>query len=731
MGSIGMTDQHKKSSRLPVPDSGAQATKTVQLLLIALRCWWKVATPIGILMAVGAGCLVVYLVKPNYTASTWIQINNQSDSLLPQRSAQDPQKFVQNLLELMRSPPVLESVASLPEVAATPELNSAGDSAQALRDRLKIRAQGKSDYFVMEFTSVIPERAALVVNEVAKSFLEAHRRSESRHSERTIQLLQEQQAAQREIVQSQRDTLTDSSIRLTGKNPFAAEAKDGALQPRNPLAEIQSQLVAVEFEHAVLKVRIQASVERLKSESFTPPLSQVERLLDASQGLGTIRQRIAETQAKMKQHEATSANLQKNSLYDALRKQLADDTALLEKSLTEDRTRITEDWEKSARLARQDEISAMKQDLQGHEHTIQFLQEKLTSGIKSQKEYKGGTLDLEFLRADYERSSKIYERISDRILSLKMEQRWPDRVEIYKEAVIPMGPDEAIPYKMVGLAGLAAFFFPFGIAVAVEWFFRRVSSRDQLESLGFLMVVGEVPELPRAAKRGQRARSRPNRSLQLFEESVDGLRTYLMLADSMRGLQVLAVTSAVSREGKTSLAAQLAVSIASATREPTLLIDGDLRSPEIHDIFAVDSSPGLAEVLKGDQLAEDVIEVEFSDHLHLLTAGSLSTSPHQLLGNGRFSAVLDHLRTMYRHIIVDTPPILPASEALVIARAADAAVLCVRRDFSRMDQATEAFCRLETAGVKVAGVVLNGIPLQSYARRYGGYYYSRRVETAP
>jgi Mrp family chromosome partitioning ATPase len=105
----------------------------------------------------------------------------------------------------------------------------------------------------------------------------------------------------------------------------------------------------------------------------------------------------------------------------------------------------------------------------------------------------------------------------------------------------------------------------------------------------------------------------------------------------------------------------------------------------------------------------------------------LANSPHRLAGNGEFAGLLDKLRGMYRYIIVDTPPILPASEALVMARAADAAVLCARRDYSRVDQVAEAYARLQAAGVKAAGAVLNGIPVRNYAQRYGSYYYTRNA----
>jgi capsular exopolysaccharide synthesis family protein len=213
----------------------------------------------------------------------------------------------------------------------------------------------------------------------------------------------------------------------------------------------------------------------------------------------------------------------------------------------------------------------------------------------------------------------------------------------------------------------------------------------------------------------------------LFEESVDSLRTYLSLSSHAQEHRIIAVCSAVSGEGKTSLAAQLAVCIARATREPTLLIDGDLRSPDVHDVFELQQSPGLAEVLQQDESLEESIDTSFSERLHILTAGRLRTNPHRLLGSGDFESIVERLKTTYRYIIIDTPPVLPASESLVFARSADTTILCMRRDFSRLDQSKAALSRMAAAGIHISGAVLNGIPSRQYAYRYGTYNYEVSV----
>ena len=193
---------------------------------------------------------------------------------------------------------------------------------------------------------------------------------------------------------------------------------------------------------------------------------------------------------------------------------------------------------------------------------------------------------------------------------------------------------------------------------------------------------------------------------------------------------MLAVASAVSREGKSSLAAQLAVSLANATGETTLLIDTDMRDPDLHEMFDLPLEPGLAEVLEHQVTLDDAIVTSWSRRVHILPAGRLMRSPHVLLGGGAFHALLDEARARYRYIVIDSPPVLAASEALVVAKAADGTLLCTMRDISRVGQVRQATERLRTAGARPLGAVFSGVPPTNYAYKYGSYCnspYARRT----
>jgi succinoglycan biosynthesis transport protein ExoP len=698
----------------------------MQILMAALRYWWKLATPTALALAAIAAVTIACFAKPRYTASAWLIIREKAEYLLNPQVMEDPRKFVQNQMELMRSPPVIDPVASKPEVFATPELAQDGDAGERLRRQLKIRAMGQSDFFVIEFTSRDPKKAAVVVNEVAKAYLTLQDRDLSRRMEATITQLEKQRADQQQLIERLRDDVQKKTRALTGIDPVASKAMGRHVDIRDTLSVLQQQVVEAEIEQAMAAAQVEAEEEMLKRQTFEVPATEVENRVQALPEIVALKKRIGDAQALIKEHERQSVNLPKNASYQYLLRQKAADEEHLAKRVPELRSSMKTELEKSAEFRRSDAVANLRQSLEAKKLAVSILRERIDKERTEQQSYKGETVELEFLRADYESAARVFEAINSRIVAMRLEQHAPDRVILFKEASPPGFPDEALPYKKMGLGGGAAFLLPFGLAVVFELCHRRVSSRRQLEATCRSPVVAEVASMPRRIGSARaRGREAANLELHLFEESVYGLGTHLMLSPHGEQLRILAVTSAISREGKTSVAVQLALSIARATGEPTLLIDGDMRSPDVHRIFEIDRGPGLADVLQGTCSADSAIDTNFSPSLHVLPAGQLGTLPHRLLRAGEFEKLLAELQTKYRYIVLDTPPILPASEALMIARQADVTVVCARRDYSRIDQVREAHSRLTAAGVRVAGTVLNGIPPGHYAYRYGSHYYDR------
>jgi polysaccharide biosynthesis transport protein len=703
---------------------------TVSTVLNAVRCWWKVMTPIALLLAAGAGAAVFYFHKPSYTAKASLLILERPNVILRDVNT-DSKRFIQNQKQFLLSKTVLGSLAQKPGVLAAPELAGEEDVLAALARRITFVQSEQSDIYNVSYRGETAEKAEFILNEVLTSYLSFYSKNEAKQSNLIIERLTEQLAIRAQQVGQLRENVLALSLELTGVDPFSDIKDPEASQQTNPMARLQGDITNLEIDRDLLAMEIKAEEETQALEMVEIPVDEVEmEVLKHSRYLA-LREKIERTRQRQGDFQKTGKNLESNSPdYRALLADLAADLKALDALKISLGKEIKETMAQNIATARRDNLNSLKRELNVSDTRLKILKDKFEQGVTSAKKLKGGNLDLEIRKAKLEQVTKIHDELSARILAINTEFSAPQRVELFSPVSRPLRPDAIIPWRNIGVGSGLAFFAPFSLVVVWEHLFRRVTSRLHLEEANQLNVIGEVTALP-ARRRGSFLGKRSaERDLLLYEESVDGLRTYLSLVEPLRGLRVLAVTSAVSREGKTSLAAQLASSIARATGEPTLLIDGDMRSPDIHNVFNFDLSPGLADVLVDECPLREAIETGFSEHLHILTAGAISVTPHRLLSNGEFDKLLDEAVTMYRHIVIDTPPVLSASEALVLASAAEAAVLCVRRDFSRVDQVREASRRMMAAGVKTAGAVINGIPLRHYAYKYGSYLYNRVAGSA-
>jgi succinoglycan biosynthesis transport protein ExoP len=693
-----------------------------ETVFLALRCWWKVIFPASLLMGLGTAAALWYFHKPQYTADAWLMIREDRPPVLDATVFADSKKFIQNQIEILRSPKLLGSLARKPEIVSTPELTREIDVTAALAKKLTVAPRGRSDLYVVSFTSESPEKAELIVKETVNAYLLYNEDLGMRQNEAIVKTLTERAKERYDEIKLLREDVRRMSVDLTGIDPYGRDEKSKeASRGQTLLAELQSEIVQTKIDQDILAAKLSAKQEQLNSIGEPGPSVVAAEM--ATQASYQMQQGKIELFEKQEQdYSRTGRNLANNPAYRQLQSALDHEKRAFEKLKTDLEQDIKQALVTRLCAAAEADVQNLRDQAEESEIRLKVLNENLKQEIGTLKQYTGETLDLEFKRAKLAQVSAIHEMIQSRMLTVSTEQKAPERVTLFKEASRPVRPDELLPWKKIGVGTGLALVFPLMMCVAWEHFFRRVGSRSQVEQGKQLAVVGEVTALPTRSRRSSGARA-AEREVMLFEESVDSLRTFLSLMDDARSTCVIAITSAIGSEGKTSLAAQLAVCIARATKQPTLLIDGDLRAPDIHNIFELELGPGLAEVLQEDSTTDEAIVTSFSDRLHILPAGRLKTNPHRLMGGDGFEALLTSLRPRYRHIIVDTPPVLPASESLVIARAADAAILCVRRDFSRLNQSQAAHARMTSAGVRVVGAVINGIPVRQYAYQYGTYAY--------
>jgi len=703
---------------------------TLHFMWCSLVRWWKVALPVGLLLGAAAGAVPWFTMKPLYRAEAWLKIQDRRPYIaFPSEAAS--QVFVRTQIELIRHPIVLLEIVSDQKVGQLPEIKSQEAPVEWLRDHLQVTAVNGSELYQIRYEGPDPENAATIVNEVMAAYLDYNEKQAGKQNTEIVDLLEDQKNQRIRALERLQAIVREKTVQATGNDPGYVSPSKVYLTQESPVRAWQDKLTTLEVERQINEAKLIAKKKEYEATKSPLPAGLVDQTIESNDDVRALesaleygRQRLVEIKGIAKDPKAASVRTAEAEIagIDEKLKKLSDDL----------RVSTTKTLTDKLRAARAQEIAAIQDRIDEQNLLVKTYDEKLKDAQKDQEKLGSRALDLEFARNDMNYAEEVRDKIESRIGMLKTEQAAPTQVTKYRDALVPYKPT-ATPFKKVAAATLGGFVLPFALAVLWEVRVRRISSVDQITTETSLPIVGEITTLPvRSALPGRRSLDRFERHRSTFEESIAHVRTNLLLSDDLRELQVLAVASAISREGKSSLASQLAVSLANATGETTLLIDTDMRSPDLHEMFGLPLEPGLAEVLEHKVTLDDAIVTSWSARVHVLPAGRLMRSPHVLLGSGAFHTMLDEARARYRYIVIDSPPVLAASEALVVAKAADGTLLCTMRDISRVGQVRQATERLRAAGARPVGAVFSGVPPTNYAYKYGGYYnspYTRRTWT--
>lgn len=184
------------------------------------------------------------------------------------------------------------------------------------------------------------------------------------------------------------------------------------------------------------------------------------------------------------------------------------------------------------------------------------------------------------------------------------------------------------------------------------------------------------------------------------------LRTNLQFSAIDHPLESILVTSTNPEEGKSMTAANLAIVYAQSGKK-VLLIDGDMRKPTVHYTFRLNNLRGLSNVLIGDCEIEDAAASASIDDLDVMTSGPIPPNPAELLGSRRMLAMLDHAKTLYDIVIIDSPPTLAVTDSQVIAQIVDGTLLVIRSKQTEHEAAVKASEALQQGKARLLGTVLN------------------------
>jgi capsular exopolysaccharide synthesis family protein len=341
------------------------------------------------------------------------------------------------------------------------------------------------------------------------------------------------------------------------------------------------------------------------------------------------------------------------------------------------------------------------------------------------------------LKENLDRERALFNTVVDQ---LKQAQLAGDFASISSEAIEPANalkdPVRPRVALTLALALMAGSFVGAGIVVVADRFCQHVQSVEEMKQILDLTVLGLVPRLTReqAAQTeslGQISHTLPR---SLMAEAFKAARTNLEVIRRNRTAQVLLITSPMASEGKSTVASNLAISLAQAGRS-VLLIDADLRCPTQQTVHKLRRGPGLVQLLGESQGLEELVQDTAVERLKLLSAGSETPNPAELLMSSRFAEVIAEARQLYDVVIIDTPPILMVTDSAIAAAAADGIMLVVRVGQTKRQNVQRALEILKELGTPILGTVINAIGFESgqygYGYGYGVYGYGRPSRSTP
>jgi len=292
-------------------------------------------------------------------------------------------------------------------------------------------------------------------------------------------------------------------------------------------------------------------------------------------------------------------------------------------------------------------------------------------------------------------------------------------------AEVPPGP--ATPDVPLDLATALCAGLLLGLAAAFarDALDNRVRDADVAAHVTTLPVVGSIPARIHRSAPPVVIEAEPHSPQ---AETFRMLRTNLQFlgvpagGSADRGVQVVAVTSSLQAEGKSTVAANLAAALAE-TGARVLLVDADLRRPAVADLLRIEGAAGLTDVLIGRASVADVVQEWGSRGLRVLASGRIPPNPAELLGSPAMRSLLEELRSDHDYVIIDTAPLLPVADAAILSRSVDGTLVLANVTRVRRWQLAESLQTLEQVNGRVLGLVMNQV-----TRPASAYVYERRGE---
>ncbi|MCC7176532.1 MAG: polysaccharide biosynthesis tyrosine autokinase [Bryobacterales bacterium] len=670
------------------------------------------------LLVIVPTAVVTFLSTPLYRSTALLQVRPDPVQVLPYRDVADSggggyyEAFLATQDQVLRGGTLASRVAE--RLKAEPDGSDLEKEADMVYGRFEVRRVPLSQLFRISYLAPRPETAARVVNLFAEEYEKLLLESRQLTREKAREYLQREL----EILERRVEASEHSLAAYAKKKDIVPVAPDQAGLPQRKFSALDQNATEAEVEAMVATARLK-TLQETKLDTFperlmTPTIVGLgTRLVQLENDLGNLTSRFGD------QWPAVIAK--------------RDEIKLAQQQLNR---------EKAAALAQA--VQQAQLDLETARARLHITSGAMGEQKDLMNKYNTAIIQYNILRREAETNQKLYEGVLER---LKQTSVQPTGEFGNVQVVEPGQPNSRVeqPRVVMNLAWAALLGLTLGVGIAIlrDYWDDSLSTVEEMEEHTRLPTLGAVPTAKYLATwqtngRSGRAQLPPpaDGTLSISQtvtahsalpppdvaESVRAVCTSLLLSQSDRELRVIMVTSAVPSEGKSTVACELARTLADSGAT-TLLVETDLRQPSLAQAFGVDGQDGLSLFLSGHRPAVKVHQTD-QPGLSLVIAGPKPPNPVALLNSERMRLFLKDMSSAFRFVILDTPPLLAVADARVLGAQADGVLLVVRARSTSRRLIQRAQMILQNSGVNPLGTVLN------CAEDSSSMYYSRYYEHA-